>query len=88
MSFRRAGLPVRSGLFAATTGHLNVVRHLILAGAILMPAALPARAASPPDCSGKPERGVWVGAKPRNSLPCRSHRPAASGLIAATPNKI
>ena len=58
MSFRRAGLPVRSGLFVATTGHLNVVRHLILAGAILMPAALPARAASPPDCSGKPERGV------------------------------
>ena len=48
MSFRRAVLPVRSGLFVATTGHLNVVRHLILAGEILMPAALPARAASPP----------------------------------------
>ena len=71
MSFQRIGLPVGSGISGSITGQLSGIKHIILIGAILMASAFQVRAASPADCSAKPEQGAWVKVKmiPPPSLP-------------------
>ena len=61
----------RTRIFLSLAVRHALIARVILAGATAVLATLPGNAASPADCSGTPERGVWVAAKmiPPPSLP-------------------
>lgn len=53
----------RTRIFLSLAVRHALIARVILAGATAVLATLPGNAASPADCSGTPERGVWVAAK-------------------------